>query len=53
MFPARVEDLARAEPVYEVLPGWKEEIAGVRDEKELPPRPAVLCGSSRWSSAFR
>jgi adenylosuccinate synthase len=36
VFPARVEDLARAEPVYEVLPGWKEEIAGVRDEKELP-----------------
>ena len=35
-FPARVEDLARAEPVYEVLPGWGEDIAGARDEEELP-----------------
>lgn len=36
-FPLRAEDLARVEPVYEVLPGWGEDIAGLRDYEELPP----------------
>ncbi len=35
-FPPRAEDLARAEPVYEVLRGWEEDIAGIRDYERLP-----------------
>jgi adenylosuccinate synthase len=34
--PADLEDLARAEPVYETLPGWSEDIAGVCDFHQLP-----------------
>lgn len=35
-FPARAEDLAHAEPLYERLPGWEEAIAGIRDFTALP-----------------
>jgi len=35
-FPARAEDLAHAEPLYERLPGWEEGIAGIRDFAALP-----------------
>jgi len=41
-FPTRAEDLARAEPVYEVLPGWDEDIAGARSYDELPPAAQEL-----------
>lgn len=34
--PARVDDLARVEPVYETLPGWSEPIGGCRTFDELP-----------------
>jgi adenylosuccinate synthase len=34
-FPTTVE-LAKAKPVYEILPGWKEDIRGIRNYKELP-----------------
>jgi len=30
------EDLEGWEPVYEVLPGWREELAGTADRKSLP-----------------
>jgi len=36
--PARSEDLERAEPVYEVLPGWQEETAGALEFDDLPER---------------
>lgn len=34
-FPA-TKDLKRAKPVYEVLPGWKSEIRGIREYSKLP-----------------
>ena len=34
-FPTTVE-LAKAKPVYEVLPGWKEEIRGITEYDKLP-----------------
>jgi adenylosuccinate synthase len=35
-FPASLKVLAECEPVYEELPGWTEDITGVRDLGELP-----------------
>ncbi|MCP3984330.1 MAG: adenylosuccinate synthase [bacterium] len=35
-FPMTLEELARAEPVYEVLPGWTEDLTGMRVYQELP-----------------
>ena len=35
-FPSHVDDLRRAVPVYESLPGWRCEIGDVRDERHLP-----------------
>ncbi|MCI8363834.1 MAG: adenylosuccinate synthase [Eubacterium sp.] len=34
-FPTTVE-LAKAKPVYEILPGWKEEIRGITEYDKLP-----------------
>jgi adenylosuccinate synthase len=36
VFPSHVEDLARAVPVYETLPGWRADVSGVRRLEELP-----------------
>ena len=35
-FPSHVEDLRRAQPVYETLPGWKEEVTDCRSFDQLP-----------------
>jgi adenylosuccinate synthase len=35
--PSNLELLKRSEPVYEELKGWKTEINGARDFKDLPP----------------
>lgn len=35
-FPANITKLAQAEPVYETLPGWDEEITEVNDFNDLP-----------------
>jgi adenylosuccinate synthase len=35
-YPASENVLAKCEPVYEVLPGWKEDITGVKNYEELP-----------------
>ncbi len=35
-FPSHVEDLERVRPVYRTLPGWDEEITGVREFADLP-----------------
>jgi adenylosuccinate synthase len=35
-YPSHVDDLRRVEPVYEMLPGWKEEITGCRSYSDLP-----------------
>ena len=34
--PARIDDLARAKPVYEVLPGWKTPLNKIRSYAALP-----------------
>ena len=35
-FPSDVDDLARVKPIYETLPGWSEDITGVRKYEDLP-----------------
>jgi adenylosuccinate synthase len=35
-FPASLKVLAECEPVYETLPGWEEDLSGVRDYGALP-----------------
>ncbi|WP_232698030.1 adenylosuccinate synthase [Brevibacillus daliensis] len=35
-FPASLKVLAECEPVYEELPGWSEDITGVRNLNDLP-----------------
>ena len=35
-FPAHVDELWRAQPVYETLPGWKEDISHARRWEDLP-----------------
>lgn len=35
-FPSHVDDLKHAEPVYETLPGWREELTAVRKYDDLP-----------------
>ena len=36
-FPSTAEELERARPVYEELPGWSEDLAGLRRLEDLPP----------------
>lgn len=35
-FPSHVDDLRRAEPVYETLPGWQEDVSQVERYEDLP-----------------
>jgi adenylosuccinate synthase len=35
-FPSEAQTLDRVEPLYETLPGWDEDISGVRHVEELP-----------------
>jgi len=35
-FPANIDRLEKAKPVYEAMPGWNEDITEVRDFDELP-----------------
>ena len=35
-FPANLKTLAQCKPVYETLPGWTEDISGVREKDDLP-----------------
>ncbi|MBE5730812.1 MAG: adenylosuccinate synthase [Clostridiales bacterium] len=35
-FPVDIKELADCEPIYETLPGWDEDITGVRDYNDLP-----------------
>lgn len=35
--PATVRELAKAEPIYETLPGWKSSTVGISDWEQLPP----------------
>ncbi len=35
-FPSHVDDLRRAKPVYETLPGWREDVSQVRRMEDFP-----------------
>jgi adenylosuccinate synthase len=35
-FAMTLEEVAQAKPIYEMLPGWREDISGVREYKALP-----------------
>lgn len=35
-FPAHIDDLAAVRPIYRTIPGWKEDICGVRKKADLP-----------------
>lgn len=35
-FPSHIDDLSRAKPVYRTLPGWKNDISGIRSLADLP-----------------
>lgn len=36
VFPSHVEELAKAKPVYETLPGWRQDISHLRRMADLP-----------------
>jgi adenylosuccinate synthase len=36
VFPSHVDDLRRARPVYESLPGWKQDVTGAQRMEDLP-----------------
>lgn len=68
-FPANVDRLAQARPVYETVPGWEEELTEVGDFRDLPanaqdyvrrieeyigvPITAVGVGPKRSQTIFR
>jgi adenylosuccinate synthase len=35
-FPCLTEDLRRAKPIYETLPGWNKDVTGVRKRDDMP-----------------
>jgi len=35
-FPMTLGEVARAEPIYESLPGWEEDLSGMREFAQLP-----------------
>jgi adenylosuccinate synthase len=35
-FPMTLDELERAEPIYETMPGWAEDVSGAREYAELP-----------------
>jgi adenylosuccinate synthase len=37
-FPCNAAQLRDAKPVYETLPGWNQDVTGVRSEHEFPPQ---------------
>ncbi len=37
-FPASLTELAKCKPIYEEMPGWTEDITGVRRYEDLPDR---------------
>ena len=45
--PATVRELAKAVPIYEVLPGWKSSTVGISDRDQLPGGCEAVCGVFR------
>lgn len=42
--PIQPEEMARYQPVYEEVPGWKKDISGVRRFEDLPPEAQGYVG---------
>ncbi len=42
-FPAHADDLKRLKPVYEKVPGWKEDVTGARTVDDLPANAVSFC----------
>lgn len=36
VFPSHVDELRKAQPIYETLPGWQQETSGIRSLDKLP-----------------
>lgn len=51
--PMTQEEFARAEPVYEELPGWWEDISGARSFEALPPMRVTTCRGWKRSPGRR
>jgi len=43
-FPSHVDDLRQSKPVYESLPGWKEEITDCKSYEALPANAQAYLG---------
>ena len=39
--PMTQSDIAHAEPIYEEMPGWWEDISGAREFDDLPAKPRL------------
>ena len=37
-FPCHADDLRKVTPIYETLPGWEQDVTGVRQVEDLPQR---------------
>ncbi|NLY02979.1 MAG: adenylosuccinate synthase [Rhodopirellula sp.] len=35
-FPSHVDDLRRVKPIYETMPGWQQDVTGIRRRADLP-----------------
>ncbi len=35
-YPSRAEELRRCKPIYETIPGWKQDVTKARKESDLP-----------------
>jgi adenylosuccinate synthase len=46
-FPSHVDDLRRAVPVYETLPGWQEDVSSVQSFDDLPAAARNYLGRLR------
>ncbi len=42
-FPSHADDLKRLTPVYETLPGWKQDVTGARSLSDLPEKAIAYC----------
>ncbi|MEE3331039.1 MAG: adenylosuccinate synthase [Myxococcota bacterium] len=42
-FPMTLDELERAEPIYETFPGWSEDISGANSIEELPDNARRYC----------
>lgn len=43
-FPSHVDDLRRVKPIYETMPGWQQDITGVRKRSDLPEKALKYVG---------